>query len=191
MNEALGAFAALRRRRRAKRPVEEPERCDLCAQQVPADHRHLFDPQERQLVCACGPCAILFPWQAKARYKEVPRETRRLAEYALSDADWDALMIPINIAFFVRSAGRVTAFYPSPAGAMASSLDVSDLPLVPLLDDVEALVINRLGEPQYWVLPIDHCYRLVGIIRSKWRGLSGGDEVWDAVGRFFAELRDA
>lgn len=188
MNEGLGALAALRRRRKRR---EDEERCDLCAAPVPPDHRHLLEPKERQVVCACGACAILFPAQANARYKEVPRDRRPLPDYALSDEQWDGLMIPINIAFFVRRGGKMTAFYPSPAGAMESTLDLSELPVVPLEEDVEALVINRLRAPEYWVLPIDHCYRLVGIIRTKWRGLSGGDDVWTAIEQFFAELRDA
>jgi hypothetical protein len=189
MSIGIGALAALRRRARQRQNDEE--RCDLCAAPIPPDHRHLFEPAGRQVVCACGACAILFPAQANARYKEVPREGRRLPEYALSDAQWDSLMIPINIAFFVRSTGRTIAYYPSPAGAIASSLDLSDLPIVPLEEDVEALVVNRLASPSYWVLPIDQCYRLVGIIRTQWRGLSGGDEVWTAIERFFAELGDA
>jgi Family of unknown function (DUF5947) len=30
---------------------------------------------------------------------------------------------------------------------------------------------------------------LVGLIRMHWRGLSGGEEVWQEIGKFFAELR--
>jgi hypothetical protein len=62
--------------------------------------------------------------------------------------------------------------------------------------DVEALLANRLGPshgfsaPEYFVLPIDECYRLVGLIRSRWRGLSGGTEVWEKLQQFFAELRE-
>jgi hypothetical protein len=37
--------------------------------------------------------------------------------------------------------------------------------------------------------PIDECYKLVGLIRANWKGLSGGAEVWTEVGRFFLELR--
>jgi len=63
-----------------------------------------------------------------------------------------------------------------------------------LRSDVEALLVNRVGaprgvKPEYYVVPIDECYKLVGIIRMHWRGLSGGTEVWREVGSFFAELR--
>ena len=37
--------------------------------------------------------------------------------------------------------------------------------------------------------PIDACYRLVGLIRISWKGLSGGEEVWKAIAEFFADLR--
>jgi hypothetical protein len=107
-------------------------------------------------------------------------------------------MIPINIAFFMRNSltGRMTAFYPSPAGATESLLDLevwNELAGdVELHDDVEALVVNRLQAPhEYYVLPIDHCYRLVGLIRTKWRGLSGGADVWTAIEGFFGEMRNA
>jgi uncharacterized protein DUF5947 len=195
MSEGLGALAALRRRAQKRR---DEERCDLCSAPVPPDHRHLVELKNRQIACACQACAILFPAQANARYKEVPRDIRRLADFSLTDAQWDGLMIPINIAFFLRNSieGRTVAFYPSPAGATESLLDLDawtelagDLVM---RDDVEALVVNRLRPPyEYYVLPIDHCYRLVGLIRTKWRGLSGGAEVWTAIEGFFDEMRHA
>jgi hypothetical protein len=36
---------------------------------------------------------------------------------------------------------------------------------------------------------IDECYRLVGLIRTRWRGLSGGPDVWTEIGRYFDELK--
>jgi hypothetical protein len=36
---------------------------------------------------------------------------------------------------------------------------------------------------------MDECYGLVGLIRTRWRGLSGGREVWEEIERFFEELR--
>jgi hypothetical protein len=56
--------------------------------------------------------------------------------------------------------------------------------------EVEALLVNRIGsEHAYFLVPIDECYRLTGLIRKNWRGLSGGTHVWVAVARFFEELR--
>jgi Family of unknown function (DUF5947) len=195
MNDGLAALAALRRRARKR---QEQERCDLCSAVVPPDHRHLVEVKSRQIACACPACAILFPAQANARYKEVPREIRRLDDFSLTDAQWDGLMIPINIAFFLRNSldGKMAAFYPSPAGATESLLDLKTWNElagdIVLRDDVEALVVHRLrGRREYYVLPIDHCYRLVGLIRTKWRGLSGGDDVHAAIDSFFDEMRNA
>jgi hypothetical protein len=62
--------------------------------------------------------------------------------------------------------------------------------------DVEALLVNRLGAvrgfeaSQCYLLPIDQCYRLVGLMRTHWRGLSGGNEVWERLQQFFAGLRE-
>ena len=56
--------------------------------------------------------------------------------------------------------------------------------------DVEALLVNRVTkEHEYYLAPIDQCYKLVGLIRSKWRGFSGGTDVWRAIGEFFISLK--
>ena len=61
--------------------------------------------------------------------------------------------------------------------------------------DVEALLVNRLGaargyrSAEYYILPMDECFRLVGLFRAHWRGLSGGTEVWREAARFFDEMR--
>jgi hypothetical protein len=124
----------------------------------------------------------------------------------MDDAQWDALLIPINMAFFFRSRleNRVVALYPSPAGAVESLLPMeawqqieqSHAALVQLKPDIEAFLVNRVGhahglaQAEYYIAPIDDCYRLVGVIRMHWKGLSGGTEVWTEIGRFFSELRE-
>ena len=61
--------------------------------------------------------------------------------------------------------------------------------------DVEGLLVNRLGysrgysAAEYYMLPIDECYKLVGLIRMHWKGLSGGTEVWRELGEFFSSLK--
>ena len=56
--------------------------------------------------------------------------------------------------------------------------------------DVEALLVNRVrGADEFYVAPIDECFKLVGLIRAHWRGLSGGAEVWREIENFFAELK--
>jgi hypothetical protein len=123
----------------------------------------------------------------------------------MTDGQWESLMIPINMAFLFRSSieNRIIALYPSPAGAVESLLPLdawaeiaeNNLVLHDLKPDIEALLVNRVGhahgtrEAEYYIAPIDECYKLVGLIRANWKGLSGGAEVWTEVGRFFQELR--
>ena len=56
---------------------------------------------------------------------------------------------------------------------------------------IVSAVQNRGGENErsHYIVPIDTCYELVGLIRLKWKGLSGGEEVWQAIAEFFAGLR--
>jgi hypothetical protein len=57
--------------------------------------------------------------------------------------------------------------------------------------DIEALLVNRLGQARdHYRVSIDVCFTLVGLIRTQWRGLSGGAAVWDEINRFFAGLRE-
>jgi hypothetical protein len=59
-----------------------------------------------------------------------------------------------------------------------------------LTADVEALLINRVQDTrEHYIVPIDACYQLVGLIRVSWKGLSGGDEARQAIAEFFKELR--
>jgi len=193
------AFAVLRRFVRQRAVAEE--RCELCSASLPAEHEHLVDLATRKLTCACQACAILFSGKANPKYRRVPRRLRYLADFRLTDAQWESLLIPISMAFFFRSsaAGKVVALYPSPAGATESLLDLESWDEIrssnPVLDemepDTEALLVNRVrGTAEYYLLPIDECYKLVGLIRTHWHGLSGGTQMWDAIGKFFAELKE-
>jgi hypothetical protein len=199
-NPGRGSLATLRQFVRTSR--EPVEVCELCAAVISPAHQHLLELEKRRVTCACDPCAILFGGNAKQRYRRIPRDVRRLPEFVMDDQEWDSLLIPINLAFFVDSsaAGRVIAQYPSPGGAMESSLDLEYWNAIvernPVLrkfePDVEALLVNRLaGGTQYYRAPIDQCFRLVGIIRMHWRGLSGGQEVWQEIDQFFGELAQA
>jgi hypothetical protein len=56
--------------------------------------------------------------------------------------------------------------------------------------DVEALLVNRVCDSrEYFLAPIDACYELVGVIRTHWRGLSGGAAVWQEIASFFSRLK--
>jgi hypothetical protein len=192
-------FAALRR---FVRPRAIVERCEMCSVALAPDHQHLVEPQSRQMICACQACAILFSGQSETlKYRRVPRRVRYLSTFQLTDAQWDSLLIPISMAFFFHStpAQKTIVLYPSPAGATESLLDleswdeiVQDNPVLKEMEkDTEALLVNRVrGASEYYIVPIDECYKLVGLIRTYWHGLSGGTEVWEEIGKFFTELKE-
>jgi hypothetical protein len=118
----------------------------------------------------------------------------------LSAAQWDALQLPVNIAFFMFNSviGRTVAFYPSPAGATESALSLSAWHDVENANpwvraaapDVEALLVrkSRSASDDYegFIVPIDACYDLVGRIRVQWSGFDGGEGVRTEIDRFFA-----
>lgn len=179
----------------------EEERCDLCGVSIPPDHRHVLDLSKGELLCACRACSLLFDRSAAGggHFRLVPDRCLRLLDFELSDLTWERLRIPVEMAFFFRSTAeeRVIALYPGPMGATESQLGLEAWPeleaanpvLLGLEPDVEALLVNRSrGARQQWLVPIDHCYALVGLIRTRWKGLSGGGEVWEEIGRFFDEL---
>ncbi len=201
-SQARSSFGVLRR---FVRQSSSAESCEICSAGITENHQHLLDPANRKLICACDACAILFSSQGQTKYKRVPRRIRFLPEFRLTDGQWDGLMMPINLAFFFKSTpqSRVVALYPSPAGATESllSLDACDEieqdnpALRDMEADVEALLVNRVGHtrgfvsPEYYIVPIDECFKLVGLIRSHWQGLSGGTEVWNEIGAFFLYLK--
>jgi Family of unknown function (DUF5947) len=205
MTATGGTLATSRLRRLARTAAAEreeaQERCDLCGEPIPPAHRHLLDLSSRELLCACRACAVLFDRREAGgvHYRLVPDRRLCLEGFALEDADWANLRIPVDMAFFFHSgqAERVQAYYPSPMGATESLLELAaweDLeranPVLHTLEpDVEALLVNRArGARQHFIVPIEDCYRLVGVIRTRWRGLSGGAEVWVEIEEFFEEL---
>ena len=185
--------------RRLAQEAQNVERCDLCSAPLRDGHRHLIEPTSRQVVCACDPCSILFGGRTDQRYRLIPDRILYLAGFELPDELWDSLLVPVNMAFFFRSTpeGRVVPLYPSPAGATESLLELAPWQQLeaanPVLEelqaDVEALLVNRVGGARdHYLVPIDRCYELVGLIRQGWRGLSGGTEVWRSIDAFFREL---
>jgi len=213
-------------------PAPAAEVCELCATPVPAQHPHLVQVMQRRMLCACGPCGFLFsnPGAGGGEYRRVPDRYLSDPGFTLSDAQWDALQIPVGMAFFLHNSvlgtaaqpteptapadpppaggsgakGRVVACYPSPAGATESELGMDAFTTgvgagrlgAELEPDVEALLVRR-GRPggaaaqaQCLLVPIDACYRLVGLVRRYWRGFDGGTEAWRAIDAYFAELQD-
>ena len=175
--------------------------CELCGTPLGEVHRHLLEVEGGSLVCTCKPCSLLFDGTTRAeqRYRLVPERRERLADLQLSDHLWAQLRVPVELAFFFfRSrAGRVLAFYPGPMGATESLLTLeawqqiesANPALSKLEPDVEALLVNRTAHvPGAWLVGLDRCYELVGLIRTRWKGFGGGAEVWREIERFFEDL---
>ncbi len=194
---AQSAFLKLRGLARERADVE---RCELCGATLAGEHQHLLEPAARRICCCCDACAILFSDRQGSKYLRVPRKIQLLDDFQLTDEHWESLHLPINLAFFVHSSPRqrVIALYPGPAGATESLLTletwqdlVAENPILrEFAPDVEALLVNHLDEMrEYFRVPIDECYKLVGLIRTYWRGLSGGPQVWAAIHGFLTGLR--
>jgi hypothetical protein len=182
------------------RKPAKAERCDLCSVVIAEQHQHVVDPKTRRLLCACHACAILFSGDGQTRYRRVPRDIWYLKQFVLSDQAWNSLAIPIGLAFIgVSSAsGQIAAVYPSPAGPTEATVDgdawselIADNPVLGnLMPDVQALLVNRIrGAREYFLAPIDECYKLAGIVRKYWRGFSGGEEGWAQIEKFFDRLK--
>lgn len=199
MNTPLGVL----RRITAERPpaARVGERCEMCAEPIAAEHQHVVDIEGRQLMCVCRGCYLLFVDQEAAlRYRAVPTRYLAFPGFTIGPAEWDALEIPVGLAFFFHNSAsdRTVAFYPGPAGATESELPLAQWNTIlrrhPELDvlaaDVEALLIrvpeNDTTEASCLLLPIDACYEFVGRMRLLWRGFDGGQDVRDYLDEFFA-----
>ena len=177
-------------------PVEV---CDLCGTSLSEPHTHLLDPGTRKIECVCPACALLFDTE-RQKYRRIPTRVVFLPVFQITDEQWDALSIPIGVAFFTRSskANRITALYPSPAGPVESLLSLEtwadieqdNSSLRSMEPDVEGLLVYRgAAAREHYIIPIDEFFKLTGLIRLKWKGFSGGLEVWRDIGQFLDSLK--
>ena len=179
------------------------EQCEMCAVPIGPEHSHLADIQGHRLLCACRSCYLLFTdgGASHGHYRAVPERYRSNPDFRLSAAQWDAMGIPVNLAFlfYQSDQARYVAFYPSPGGATESLLDLAawdevvagDPLLQEVIPDVEAVLLRRLDDGfECHLVPIDACYELVGIVRQYWEGFAGGEEVWRRIDDFFAGIRE-
>jgi len=184
------------------------ERCELCSALIGDEHGHVVDLDSRALMCACRPCYLVFEPQGAGgnRFRAVPNRYLAFPDFSLSSAQWDALQIPVGVAFFFLNSEmkHVAAFYPSPAGAMESLLSLdswqgivdANPDLETLQPDVEAFLVRTAdrrsdaGSAECYLVPIDVCYELVGRLRALWKGFDGGTEVHAAIDAFFERVHD-
>jgi hypothetical protein len=194
---------------RSNRPPPEAaeERCEMCSETISDEHQHVVNVAGRQLMCVCRACYLLFTDNnAELRYRAVPDRYLAFPGFALDRLAWEALQIPVGVAFFFTNSAleRTVAFYPGPAGACESQLDLdawkairgADSRVGLLADDVEALLVRvpdtdgdgEFAQPQSYLVPIDACYEFVGRLRTLWRGFDGGQEARQFIDDFFAQI---
>ncbi|WAC53712.1 DUF5947 family protein [Gordonia sp. SL306] len=205
-------FDVIRRITTTRPATAGGERCEMCAESIGDDHRHVVNTEGRALMCVCRGCYLLFTDQGAAlRYRAVPDRYLNFRDHAIDHADWESLEIPVNLAFFFRNSGlgRVVAFYPGAGGAIESDLSLAawdslvarNRALEMLTDDVEAVLIRmpeRGGDggngdgdgtaTGCLLLPIDVCYEFVGQVRMRWRGFDGGADVHNYMDEFFTSM---
>jgi hypothetical protein len=182
-------------------PQPAGERCEMCSEAIAEEHQHVVNMAGRQLLCVCRGCYLLFTdSHAQLRYRSVPDRYLSFPDFALDRRTWELLQIPVGLAFFFRNSAldRTVAFYPGPAGATESDLDLeawtainSADPRVGLLaDDVEALLVRvrEDEQPDCYLVPIDACYEFIGGLRMLWRGFDGGQEAREFIDAFFVQL---
>jgi Family of unknown function (DUF5947) len=208
MTSPYEVLTRIRSNRRAPEPADE--RCEMCSELIAEEHQHVVNVAGRQLLCVCRACYLLFTdTNADLRYRAVPDRYLAFGDFALDRRAWEALQIPVGVAFFFANSAleRTVAFYPGPAGATESELDLDAWnaisaadPRVGLLaDDVEALLVRvpeantdsgdgESAEPQSYLVPIDACYEFVGRLRMLWRGFDGGQEARQFIDSFFAQI---
>jgi hypothetical protein len=176
------------------------ETCEMCAAEIPAEHGHIADLESSSLMCACRACYLLFTQPQARRYRAIPDRYLTDPAHPVTPKEWDALEVPVGLAFFLRDSrsGTVTAFYPSPAGATECQLDlqawdrlITDHPLLgAAVPDVEAIFISRSESGvESFVAPIDACYELAGRMRLHWRGFDGGSEAKASIADFLDRVR--
>jgi hypothetical protein len=198
MAGAYDVISRIRANRRA--PLPAGERCEMCAEPIHDEHQHVVNVAGRQLMCTCRGCYLLFSDpHAELKYRAVPDRYLRFPDFALDRRGWESLQIPVGLAFFFKNSalGKTVAFYPGPAGATESELDMdawdsisgADTSLDMLAHDVEALLVrvpdDDSAPAECYLVPIDACYEFVGRLRLLWHGFDGGQEVRQFVDDFF------
>jgi len=174
--------------------------CEICAVPIEDDHPHVVDVRDRRLLCSCRPCHMLFvpAGAAQGRYRAVPQRFDALP----GSLNFDALQIPIGLAFFFYNSAtqRINAFYPAAAGATESELTLDawdalarEEPLLASLQpDTEAVLVYRRrdGESEAYIVPVDVCYELVALVRMSWEGFDGGDGVRARIDDVLTGIRE-
>ncbi|MFG1929793.1 DUF5947 family protein [Mycobacterium sp. NPDC048908] len=184
-------------------PQAAGERCEMCAEEIADEHQHVVNIEGRQLMCVCRGCYLLFTdTAAELRYRAIPDRYLAFGDFAMDRGAWESLQIPVGLAFFFYNStlGRTVAFYPGPAGATESELELqawndiraADPRVDSIAPDTEALLVRVPDDesacPRAYLVPIDACYEFVGTLRMMWRGFDGGQDARQYIDEFFSHL---
>lgn len=175
------------------------EQCEMCAAPLAGEQRHLLDLAHHTFLSICTACALAFgPRGANAGlYRLIPTRRLALLDFQATDELWAG---PVTMICLLRNSetGSVLAVYLDPSGVRESVFDLdcwktlrTANPLLESLEpDVEALLLQRVGPaPASYIVPIDTCARLIGLLKNRQRNQVSRQEIWRAVGAFFADLQ--
>ncbi|MEU4558726.1 DUF5947 family protein [Actinoplanes sp. NPDC023936] len=171
--------------------VRAGPRCGICSAVISSRHRHLLDESRRALLCGCPACHAS---PADDRIRPVPDRYLEFPGDVPAQETWDDLRAPAGLALVTRTAESLVVCGPAPGGAAESELPgtvwdrlVARHPAFATLSPgVEALLMRRAG---CFLVPIDACYELAGLLRTSWRGFDGGQGAQGSLTMFFARLR--
>ena len=182
---ALSALASLRRYVRPRAaPVRE--RCELCDAELAPEHAHLLEPATRRLACACEACALLFDGQVRAAIP--PRAPPRPVPGRLPP-DRRGLGRPLSShrpgVLRAQHAGRRRHRPVSQPGGRhrvaGVARGVGDASSPRTRCSANSSRTSRpcwstgsRGPTSATASASTSAIKLVGVIRTKWRGLSGG-----------------
>ena len=142
--------------------------------------------QSRRLVCAARPARCSSAASKSGLSPRAAATSSSCPTSASPTPQWESLLIPISLAFFFHStpAERVRGRISQSGRGHRIALGIwkpgrrwsTRTPCWPRCNPTSrpCWSIAWAAQRSYYRVPIDECYKLVGLIRVHWRGLSGG-----------------
>ncbi len=175
------------------------------AEQIADEHQHVVNVEGRQLMCVCRGCYLLFTDDdAPAALSRRPRPLPVVPGFrARTAGDWEALQIPVGLAFFFRNSSldRTVAFYPGPAGATESELDLDAWNGIRAADPAGRHAGRRhrsvagagarrrySDRPSAIWCPSTPATSSSARLRMLWHGFDGGQHVREFIDEFFDHI---